>query len=409
MPLGLPSHLAPLNVSRAYSRAAHTVAGVCLISALVIAVVIQIDRPAVILWPAILAVFPFAIALVLLDRNRTAFFAAAYLLIGGACMYWIALAGSFEVDFGSRTDTFVLSLPKVALIMVGAGSGVYSLSAWAIAGFVVGESVTILAATQAGADIVFDGTTAMTLVLGLAILWLIALNQRVTNRAQSGVTRAARDEQLSVVRYRIEAKAAAVMHDTVLNHLAALSLATPGPLSPTIRTEMTRDLEVLIGEEWLLDAAAQSDQEESLEWRHTSLFEAIAEARALGLEVTVSGDVTALEPLEPAQASALALAAKQCLINVLRHSGTTAAEVVVYGSDREASVMVVDTGKGFTEEETGADRLGLRQSVRFRIRAVGGDVQVWSTPGRGTSVMIRVPLTATGARVPQHPDATTLP
>jgi len=62
------------------------------------------------------------------------------------------------------------------------------------------------------------------------------------------------------------------------------------------------------------------------------------------------------------------------------------------------SVMVIDTGKGFSEEETGSDRLGLRQSVRRRIENVGGTVQVWSTPGKGTSVMIRVPaMHAAGA------------
>jgi signal transduction histidine kinase len=53
--------------------------------------------------------------------------------------------------------------------------------------------------------------------------------------------------------------------------------------------------------------------------------------------------------------------------------------------------MVIDAGKGFTEAEMGADRLGLRQSVRKRIESVGGHVQVWSTPGKGTSVMIRLP------------------
>jgi signal transduction histidine kinase len=51
----------------------------------------------------------------------------------------------------------------------------------------------------------------------------------------------------------------------------------------------------------------------------------------------------------------------------------------------------VDAGSGFEEAETGDDRLGLRQSVRRRIELVSGTVQVWSTPGRGTSVMIRVP------------------
>ena len=100
----------------------------------------------------------------------------------------------------------------------------------------------------------------------------------------------------------------------------------------------------------------------------------------------------AVARLDRESSAALGLAVKQCLVNVLKHSGTTQAEVAVYGSDADVSVMVVDTGKGFTEAETGVDRLGLRNSVRRRIEAVEGTVQVWSTPGRGTSIMIRVPV-----------------
>ena len=55
--------------------------------------------------------------------------------------------------------------------------------------------------------------------------------------------------------------------------------------------------------------------------------------------------------------------------------------------------MVIDGGKGFLERETSVDRLGLRQSVRRRIESVGGTVQVWSTPGTGTSVLISLPAT----------------
>jgi len=87
---------------------------------------------------------------------------------------------------------------------------------------------------------------------------------------------------------------------------------------------------------------------------------------------------------------------------VQRHSGVENAEVVVYGSETEVSVMVVDAGRGFSEAETGADRLGLRHSVRRRIEAVGGQVQVWSTPGRGTSVMIRVPVDAAARAAARH-------
>jgi len=42
--------------------------------------------------------------------------------------------------------------------------------------------------------------------------------------------------------------------------------------------------------------------------------------------------------------------------------------------------------------QTNPDRLGLRRSVRDRIESIGGTVQVWSTPGRGTSIVLSVPL-----------------
>lgn len=196
------------------------------------------------------------------------------------------------------------------------------------------------------------------------------------------------------MRYRIEAKAAAVMHDTVLNHLAAIGAAPDGPLNPSLRDQVERDLQVLIGEEWLLDADTDTREDARAEWVQSRLFKAVDEARELGLLVEVSGELSAVSRLGAERSGAVAQAAKQCLVNVLKHAGTDRAEVVVYGSEREVSVMIIDAGKGFSEDEMGADRLGLRQSVRRRIENVGGTVQVWSTPGRGTSVMIRVPALA---------------
>jgi len=391
MPLGLPNHLAPRGVSRAFSRAAHAVAFVCLIGALLIAVSIQFAQPELILWPAILALVPFLAVLVLLDRRRTTFFAVTYLLVGGACMYWYAVTGTFEVEMAGRTDSLVLSLPKVALIAVGAGAGPVSASLWAIAGLAVGEGVTILAASQAGGVIVPDGTTLIALLIMFVVLTFIALNRRSVSGAQSSVTRAARDEQLSEVRSRIEAQATAIMHDTVLGHLAALSVARPGSLSHELRAQIARDLEVLVGEEWLLDTDVE-DEHARATWRESTLFQVVEDSRDLGLTINVSGDVSALARVDTARASAVALAVKQCLVNVLHHSGTRVAEVVVYGAESDMSIMVIDSGVGFSEAETGSDRLGLKQSVRRRIETVGGAVQVWSTPGQGTSVMIRVPL-----------------
>jgi signal transduction histidine kinase len=390
MPLGLPNHLAPHSVINAYARASHVVGVVSLIVAFVAVAGVQAAFVELTLWPALVALIPIAVALYLVETRRTNFFALAYLLIGGACLYWYSVTCMTEYSVAARTDSFLLDMPKFALLFVGAGTHPRSMVLWAVGGFIVAEGATALAASQTGSALNLDGATLATLPSIIVAVLIIAFNRRRTVGAQSSFTRATREEQVSAVRYRIEVKAAAIMHDTVLGHLAAIASMQPGALAPELRAQMTRDLEVLIGEEWLLDADLPDAQSQS-GWRESAMFAVIDEARDLGLDVEVSGDVSAITRLERDKAQAVALAAKQCLVNVLRHAGVSSAEVVIYGSESEVSVMVIDAGKGFRESETGADRLGLRQSVRQRIEAVEGAVQVWSTPGRGTSVMIRVP------------------
>jgi signal transduction histidine kinase len=120
----------------------------------------------------------------------------------------------------------------------------------------------------------------------------------------------------------------------------------------------------------------------------------VQEAKLQGLQIVGTGDMAAVVRLDRARSNALGLAVKQCLTNVIKHSGTMKAEVAVYGAETEVSVMIVDDGRGFEVGAVGADRLGLRTSVRRRIETVGGTVQLWSTPGSGTSVLIRVPVPA---------------
>ena len=113
------------------------------------------------------------------------------------------------------------------------------------------------------------------------------------------------------------------------------------------------------------------------------------------LAVSVSGNLRGLEALDSATALALSQAIEQCLINVLKHSGVEVAELVVFTSARELTAMITDAGRGFHESAVEGDRLGLRNSVRGRIASVGGSVQLWSSPGTGTSVVINVPMLST--------------
>ena len=400
MTLGLPVHLVPHHVRRASARGAHTVALVCLLVATFSVLALQSAFPDRLLWPALMAFGVMLAALWQLDRHRTYFYSVAYLLLGGISVFWVSIVALSEFPTTTSTDNFVLSMGKVALVMVG-GVGMRAVSSisWSAAGLLTAGIATFIAARQSGAPFTLDATPFAAFGLFAILQVGLSVTRFRGRHAQPSLHRAARDEHLSAVRYSIELKAAAVMHDTVLNHLAAIANAADGPLDPMLRQQVDRDLEVLVGEEWLLDADGPADQATHVDWRNSRLFRAIDECRELGLGVEVSGDVSAISRLGAERSIAVALATKQCLVNVLKHAETDTAEVVVYGSEHDVSIMVIDTGKGFSEADTSPDRLGLRHSVRRRVETVGGSVQVWSTPGRGTSVMIRVPATAA---VEQH-------
>lgn len=373
------------------------VALVCIIVGVFVVIALQSAFPERVLWPGLIAFAIMAVTLWQLDLHRTPLYSAAYLLVGAACVFWISIVALSEFPGKASSDTFVLSMAKVALIMVGGSSHrAVSAIAWSGSGLVLAGVATAIAVRQTGSVFVLDGTVVVAFLLFAALQAGLALTRFRGRSAQPSLHRAARDEQLSAMRFRIEVKAAAVMHDTVLNHLAAIASAKDGALAEGLRAQIDRDLEVLIGEEWLLDSEGSSESRSHLDWRSSRLHRAVEESRQLGLEVAVSGDLAAISRLDGERATAVALAAKQCLVNVVKHAGTDRAELVVYGSDREVSVMVIDAGRGFSEQETGSDRLGLRQSVRRRIEAVDGTVQLWSTPGKGTSVMIRVPVGGAG-------------
>jgi signal transduction histidine kinase len=322
----------------------------------------------------------------------TVFYSTAYLVVGAGCSFWFALTFYSQSAQLVASDAFSVALVKVALVMVGGPrGGLAKRIGWCVAGYVTAEASVDVAILLTGKKVELDVTTLLAFVVTVVIFLLNDRSRRLSRRSQPLLHRAARDEELAAMRHRIEVRAAALMHDTVLSHLAAIASTADGPLHPALRAQVERDLEVLIGEEWLGDDSPKVDASPQADWRQSGLFAAVQESRAIGLDVASTGDLSAVARLDRETSYALGLAVKQCLVNVLRHADTNQAEVAVYGSEKEVSVMVVDTGRGFTESEAGTDRLGLRQSVRRRIESVGGVVQVWSTPGRGTSIMIRVP------------------
>lgn len=117
-----------------------------------------------------------------------------------------------------------------------------------------------------------------------------------------------------------------------------------------------------------------------------------------GAKVTVS-EPGAPVALAPQAARELAAAVGAALDNVHRHAGPDAGAWILVEDEPDAVIVTVrDDGPGIPEgrlaEAEGEGRLGVAQSIRGRLRDIGGTAELISVPGQGTEVELRVPRAA---------------
>ncbi|MEZ4570220.1 MAG: ATP-binding protein [Thermomicrobiales bacterium] len=93
---------------------------------------------------------------------------------------------------------------------------------------------------------------------------------------------------------------------------------------------------------------------------------------------------------EPVKLAAYRIA-EDALTNILKHAGATMARIrldIEHGE--QLRLTIEDNGKGFEVEGSGRG-LGL-EAMQDYASAVGGACTIWSAPGRGTTVTVRLPL-----------------
>ncbi|WP_223694372.1 sensor histidine kinase [Leifsonia poae] len=401
MSLGLPSHLSRAANSRALATAARWAALVCLASALLNVAISSVGSTETFTWVTLIALVPMIGLLLLLSRRRTALLTVAYLVIGTVSTYCYVVTLLTENASYHDTNLFVIALPIVAMTLVGGtGTGALAGVLWATLGFALAEAAVVLASVTAGREFRTDAISLGAYLLLVGVLSFDGLTRGSRSRSQSAIHRSIRDARLNDLRRDLSAESAAELHDTVLSELIAIAAAGPGPLAPRLRDRVEADLRRLgkdpsAGDEPAPDRSRHGHPPESQPgeiWFGSELHHAIELARDEGLSVDLSGDRDALALLGAERRRAVGLAARQCLVNVLRHSGSATAEVAISASSESVSVMVVDGGRGFAPASTASDRLGLRQSVHDRIERVGGAVTIYSSPDVGTTVMIVVPI-----------------
>ena len=82
---------------------------------------------------------------------------------------------------------------------------------------------------------------------------------------------------------------------------------------------------------------------------------------------------------------------EEALSNAARHARAGRVSVIVGVHDRHAVAVIEDDGTGFDPRGDGRNRLGLA-GLRERVGLAGGELEIESEAGRGTTVIARVPV-----------------
>jgi len=337
-----------------------------------------------------------AVAWVLLLRRGRGWLVALVVLTA----LIVALLAGAAADFGlDRTQALA------AWVVAGMASGIATSRGpgWGIAVFIPAVA-TELVVEQAHGGLAFAPVLlgALTYYVGGAATNVLARRGfATTEQALEAVARAEAAQQVAEERWRARRESDRLLHDTVLATLAVLAHSGEGTTPDELRAACRRDLSLLAWDSE--DAGSQASRPEPgpgpvPALGVASLVDAARnEAARRGLELRAHA--TALEQpglhLDPAVATALRLALTECVANV-RHARVRHLDLMASVADATLVLVVLDEGQGFDPERVPADRLGLRASVAERLAAVGGAVTIWTRPGQGTSVMLRVPL----ARMP---------
>ncbi len=132
---------------------------------------------------------------------------------------------------------------------------------------------------------------------------------------------------------------------------------------------------------------------EATKWEATTF-----EART-GIRCRLSAPARELA-VDRAPATVLFRILQEALTNVARHSHAGAVRIELRPERHHLRLEVRDNGRGMTEAEAADPRcLGLL-GMRERALSVGGEVKVHGAPGRGTTVMVRVPVRASDRTSP---------
>jgi signal transduction histidine kinase len=283
----------------------------------------------------------------------------------------LTLAAQLSTIPVMSTERILAGDPTLTLNWAAAPVLVWAVwSGWiggALAASAVGTGAVLV---RGGASQATVNSLVLLLLLGVVVGYVVQL----ARRAQATYAEAAALHSAAAERERLSRS----VHDGVLQTLALVSRRSTDPQLATLAAEQEAALRRLVS------------------GRSAPLPTGEADLRPL---LPVGADVQLAAPAEPVllpahAAGELAAAVAAAVDNVRRHGGG-AAWLLVEDEPDAVTVTVRDDGPGIAagrlDEAERDGRLGVAQSIRGRVRELGGTVAVHSTPGHGTEVELHVP------------------
>jgi signal transduction histidine kinase/phage shock protein PspC (stress-responsive transcriptional regulator) len=268
-------------------------------------------------------------------------------------------ADAVAVLVGTRRGALARIIAGAACIAAGLAAFFLSIDSWrALRGGVIGAVVVLV---------------GIALILGPGLWELV--NQLVSERRE----RIRSDERADV---------AAHLHDSVLQTLALVQRKADDPRE-VVRLARMQERELRT---WLLEGQRSDHAEGSL---GAALEEIAADVET---EHGVPVEVVRVRDCPAAGLQPLLLAAREAIVNAVRHSGASSVAVYLEVEPQRVSIFVRDRGRGFDPTQVAADRRGIAGSIVDRLARAGGNGEVRSTPGEGTEVEMSLPRVAEEAK-----------
>lgn len=332
-------------------------------------------------------------ALVMVGRNSHIGWVALTIVLGYAALALAQLPWGQSTSVALSTSLAPLGAAGLGAVGMVLSEGTGRWILWATG--TIGSSLLV---ATAGPTSELISTSAIATLAGWVItliigLWVTVGVQRAVRRIEN-IGRAHHLERQASETEAQRRQSARLLHDTVLATLTLLAHSGVGVSADALRQQASEDAQLLrqlrLGSTPMPQFSGVYSLEPVAETPLGTTLESVKQRfLRMGLSVRWHGSGQVLLPSDVLDAFLLALA--ECLENVRRHAGVDEADVTITQGDDTLRAVVTDAGVGFDPADVAAERLGFAESVVARLRDVGGNARVFSTPGAGTTVILEVP------------------